>query len=567
MKAVTQDSLRDLILSYGLATAPQLEKAEELAASQKIPFEAALIKLNVISDTNLAQLLADYWNLPFVNLETQTIDEKTLNIVPELMARKQDLVPFKKDEKGLHVAMVDPTNLPARRLLEKKFDYPVFVHVATKSDITAVQRMYKAELSEELDTIIAEHVKAYKGTKSSEDEVELPIIRITDTLLAYGARNRASDIHIEPGEDTIIVRFRIDGILNDVVNLPKKIHNAIVTRIKILSKLRIDDHFSAQDGRFDYKYEGDKIDVRVSIIPITEGEKVVMRLLSESSRRFSLEDLGFSQRDLEKLNLAIARPHGMILATGPTGSGKTTTLYAIVQLINKRSINISTIEDPVEYDVEGVNQVQVNPKTNLTFAKGLRSMLRQDPDVIMVGEIRDEETAGISVNAAMTGHLVLSTLHANNASTALPRLADMAVEAFLVVSSVNVIVAQRLVRRICRRCIYSVELKKKEIDAIDKIVPLRKILGKQNLSKLRVYKGHGCKVCGHSGYAGRVGIYEVMLMDDDLRRLIIEKASADTIQKKARENGMTTMLEDGIDKALHGVTSMEEVMRVMADVQ
>jgi len=331
--------------------------------------------------------------------------------------------------------------------------------------------------------------------------------------------------------------------------------------------LRIDDHFSAQDGRFDYMHQGEKIDVRVSIIPITEGEKVVMRLLSESSRRFSLEDLGFSPPDLERLNLAIARPHGMILSTGPTGSGKTTTLYAIIQLINKRSINISTIEDPVEYDVPGVNQIQVNNKTNLTFAKGLRSMLRQDPDVIMVGEIRDEETAGISVNAAMTGHLVLSTLHANNASTALPRLADMEIESFLVASSINVIVAQRLVRRICRRCIYSVELKKKELDAIEKIIPLRKIIGEPNLSKLRVYKGHGCKGCGHSGYTGRIGIYEVMLMDDDIRRLVIEKASADTIQKKARENGLSTMLEDGIDKALHGITSIEEVMRVMADVQ
>lgn len=565
MKAVTRDSLRDLILNYGLATASQLEKAEELAVSQKIDFEEALVKLNVISDTNLAQLLADYWNLPFVNLETQTIDEKTLGIIPELMAREQSFVPFKKDDKGLHVAMVDPTNLPARRLLEKKFDYPVFVHVATKSDVATVQRMYKAELSEELDAIIAEHVKAFKGTKSNDEEVELPIIRITDTLLAYGARNRASDIHIEPGEEKIVVRFRIDGLLNDVVELPKKIHNAIVTRIKILSRLRIDDHFSAQDGRFDYKYQQDKIDVRVSIIPITEGEKVVMRLLSESSRRFSLEDLGFSEKDLEKLNLAISRPHGMILATGPTGSGKTTSLYAIIQLINKRSINISTIEDPVEYDIEGINQIQVNPKTNLTFAKGLRSMLRQDPDVIMVGEIRDEETAGISVNAAMTGHSVLSTLHANNAATALPRLADMAVEPFLVASSVNVIIAQRLVRKICRRCIYSVELAKKEIDAIDRIIPLRKMLQKPSLSKLRVYKGHGCKVCGHSGYTGRVGIYEVMLMDDDLRRLIIEQASADVIQKKARANGMTTMLEDGVDKALHGITSMEEVMRVIAD--
>ena len=475
MRALTQTELKQLIETYQLATPERLSEAVLMADQQKISFEDALIKTNVLSEVNLAQLLADYWKLPYVNLSSQTIEDEVLRAIPEVMSRSQGVVAFREDKTGIHVAMSDPTNLEVRRALEKRFDKPVNIHVGSRQQILDSLRGYHEELKDELDTIISEYVAAFKGQKS-EGDVEMPIIRITDAMLEYGARNNASDIHIEPTEKSIKVRFRIDGLLQDVLELPKRIHNAIVTRIKILSKLRIDEHFSAQDGRFDYTFNDQKTDVRVSILPITEGEKVVMRLLSERAHHLTLEELGFSPADLDKVKIALGRPHGMILSAGPTGSGKTTTLYSIIQLINDRSVNISTIEDPVEYNIEGINQIQVNPKTNLTFAKGLRSILRQDPDIIMVGEIRDEETADIAVNAAMTGHLVLSTIHANNSATVLPRLIDMKVQSFLVASSINIIISQRLVRRICRRCIYSVELNKKELDAISRFIPVRDLL-------------------------------------------------------------------------------------------
>jgi type IV pilus assembly protein PilB len=564
MQALTEIELKQLIETYQLATPERLVEASQLAGQQKISFQDALIKTNVLSEINLAQLMADYWKLPYINLSSQSIDDKTLRTIPEVMSRTQKVVAFREDKNGLHVAMVDPTNLEVRRALEKRFDKPVKIHVAARQQVLDSLRGYHEELKDELDSIISQHVAAFKGQKS-EDAVELPIIRITDAMLEYGARNNASDIHIEPTEKNIKIRFRIDGLLQDVLELPKHIHNAIVTRIKILSKLRIDEHFSAQDGRFDYDFNNQKTDVRVSILPVTEGEKVVMRLLSERAHRLTLEELGLASADLEKVKVALSRPHGMILSAGPTGSGKTTSLYSIIQLINDRSVNISTIEDPVEYNIEGINQIQVNPKTNLTFAKGLRSILRQDPDIIMVGEIRDEETADIAVNAAMTGHLVLSTIHANNASTVLPRLIEMKIQPFLVASSINIIISQRLIRRICRRCIYSVELSKKEIDAISKFIPLRELLKKPSMKTFRTYRGRGCTICGHSGYAGRVGLFEVMLMDDEIRRAVIEEKSSSVLEAIAQKQGMTTMLEDGIEKVKQGVTSIEEILRVIAD--
>lgn len=566
VQALDQQELRRLIETYQLAESERLDEAAKLAELQKISFQDALVKNNVLSETNLAQLLADYWKLPYVNLSSQAIDDKTLRAIPEVMSRSKGVVAFKEDKNVVHVAMADPSDIDVVRALRKRFEKPLQIHVAARSHINEALRGHHQDLKEELDKIISQHVAAVKGLQGDDDEeVELPIIRITDAILEYGARNNASDIHIEPFGKVIKVRFRIDGLLQDVLELPKNIHNSVVTRIKILSKLRIDEHFSAQDGRFTFEVNNQRNDVRVSVLPIREGEKVVMRLLSERSHRLTLEDLGLIGVDLEKLRVALNRPHGMILSAGPTGSGKTTTLYSIIQLINDRSVNISTIEDPVEYDIEGINQIQVNPKTNLTFAKGLRSILRQDPDIIMVGEIRDDETADIAVNAAMTGHLVLSTIHANDAATVLPRLIEMKVQPFLVASSINIIIAQRLVRRVCRRCIYSVELGKREIDSISKLIPVRDIMKKPNLNKLRVYRGHGCNICNHSGYTGRVGLFEVMLLDEEIRKLVIEEKSSDVIAKAARKSGMTTMLEDGLDKVMQGITTIEEVLRVIAD--
>ncbi|MBU0598296.1 GspE/PulE family protein, partial [Patescibacteria group bacterium] len=370
------------------------------------------------------------------------------------------------------------------------------------------------------------------------------------------------DIHIEPHEGQILVRFRIDGILHDVVFMPKDIHPFIVTRLKIMSKLRTDEHRAAQDGRLDFSVENEHVDVRVSIIPISDGEKIVMRILSEKSRRLTLAELGLENTDLQKVERGFKKPYGMILATGPTGSGKTTTLYAILKILNTREVNISTIEDPVEYDMEGVNQIQVNAKTNLTFAHGLRSILRQDPDIIMVGEIRDEDTAGIAINSAMTGHLVLSTLHTNDAPTTLPRLLDMKIEPFLIASTVNVAIAQRLVRRIHQGCIESY------LPKSDDIKNLEKSLGKDRAIKIglhkkgfRLYRGKGCKLCNGTGYEGRVGIFEVLEVTEKIRQLIMQRSNSDDIRKVAVSEGMTTMLDDGLNKVVKGATTIDELFR------
>ncbi len=393
---------------------------------------------------------------------------------------------------------------------------------------------------------------------------------IVDLLLKYGNQNKASDIHLEPYANKVVVRFRIDGVMHKVLELPKDLHEIILARIKVLAKIRTDEHRAAQDGKLRFSAEDEVVDVRVSIVPIIEGENAVMRLLSAKNRRFSLADLGFSAQNLKKVERAIKKPHGMILVTGPTGSGKSTTLYAIMKILNKPSIHISTIEDPVEYDIEGISQIQVNEKTNLTFAKGLRAIVRQDPDIIMVGEIRDTETAGIAVNSALTGHLVLSTLHTNDAASTLPRLIDMKVEPFLTASTVNVIVAQRLIRKICEKCRVSYEINMKTPEQENMIIEkniveeLPEEIKKKffNKDKIILYRGTGCKVCGQTGYTSRVGIFEVLEMSAEIRDLVNKKSDSDEILKKSKEQDMKTMLEDGLEKVLNGVTTLEEVARV-----
>src|SRR4030042_1415146 len=366
--------------------------------------------------------------------------KEVLKIIPELVAKNQQVIVFDKTREGLKVAMADPKNYEMIKWLEKKTGERKEVYFATYSDVRDALKFYKKGIKKEFSDIIEEELG--KTKKQDLKTKDVPIIKILDTLIEYAYENGASDVHIEPLEEKTQIRFRIDGVLHNVVSLPQNIHDLLVSRIKVLSNLRTDEHFAAQDGKFVVKQDKDRFDVRVSIVPVTEGENVVMRLLSEKARRFTLEDLGFGDKDLEKIKDAIKKPYGMILSTGPTGCGKTTTLYAILKLLNKHKVNICTIEDPVEYDIEGVSQIQVNSKTELTFATGLRSIVRQDPDIIMVGEIRDEETAGIAVNSAMTGHLVLSTMHANTAATNTVRLIDMGIEPFLTASSINVIIGR-----------------------------------------------------------------------------------------------------------------------------
>ena len=416
-----------------------------------------------------------------------------------------------------------------------------------------------------LTKVIEELIKKHTGAVSPED---LPIIKVVKGLLDLGHSSSASDIHIEPYEEATIVRFRIDGILHDIFELPPSFHSLIVTRIKILSRLRTDEHQAPQDGKLRFKPVKDEasVDVRVSVVPVVHGEKVVMRLLSEKSRQYDLENLGFCGTDSEKIDRAMSRPWGMILSTGPTGCGKTTTLYSILKKLNRREVNISTIEDPVEYDMAGVNQIQVNSKTELTFSSGLRSIVRQDPDIIMVGEVRDEETAKIAVNSAMTGHLVLSTIHTNDAATTLPRFIDMGVQPFLVASTINLAVAQRLVRRTCPEC--------KEDRPMDDTVreALKRQLSPEIITKYELLKkgktmgfGKGCEACHQSGYKGRMIIAEVLEVTDEIREMIMHEANSSQITQKAMELGMVPIIEDGMNKVASGLTTIDEILRVVQE--
>jgi type IV pilus assembly protein PilB len=550
--------LKAILVDSGLIGADQFVAAQKEAEGKKIRIEDYLIEEGLISDEHLGRMIADHFRYRFVDLRKQVIPEAVITIVPELVARSQQIIIFDRSKAGLKMAMADPSNFEMVEWLKRKTGENIDVYYSTAKDISDAFRSYQKDLGKTFDEIIREQTDLVKSGKAKTED--LPIIKIVDMVIKYAYENRTSDIHINPAESGTHVRFRIDGILHSVLDLPKEIHGLVVTRIKVMAKLRTDEHFAAQDGKFSIKFSGEKFDIRVSIVPVTEGENVVMRLLSSKARRFSLDGLGFAERDFEKVKEAASKPYGMILSTGPTGSGKTTSLYAVLKILNRPDVNICTIEDPVEYEIEGVSQIQVNNKNNLTFAQGLRSIVRQDPDIIMVGEIRDNETASIAVNSAMTGHLVLSTMHANTAATNIPRLMDMGIEPFLVSSSINVIIGQRLVRKICTKCRESYQVTNEELKKMgmpEKLI--ERFLGDKKT--VRLYRGKGCKSCVNTGYFGRIGIFEVLEMRDSIQRLIVEKATADQIQDQAVKNGMTTMLEDGVEKALSGMTTIEEVIR------
>ncbi|MFH1956760.1 MAG: GspE/PulE family protein [Patescibacteria group bacterium] len=555
---INKEKLKDLLVAPGHISENDFENIIQESEKKKVPAEVLFVEKGLISDEHLGRTLADAFDYRFVDLKKTKIPNELLKIIPEIVASSQKALAFELDNNILKIATNNPENYEFFKLLEKKTGFEIEVYYASEWGIEEALKFYKSDLGLKVKNII-------QGLEKKPDAEE-EIVKLVNLFLEYAYDNKASDIHIEPLDSIVSVRFRIDGVLHEVANYPINIHEKIVFRIKIMSKLRTDEHSSAQDGRFDYKVSGAEFDVRVSIMPITNGENVVMRLLSERSRRLSLEDLGLWADDFEKVKRAASKPYGMLLTVGPTGSGKTTTLYAILQILNKPEVNIMTIEDPVEYDVERVQQTQVNVKKNLNFATGLRSIVRQDPDIIMVGEIRDNETADIAINAAMTGHLLLSTLHANDAATAFPRLIEMGIEPFLVASSVNVIVAQRLVRKICEQCRRSYFLSKEEINLIKSEPNLLNIVkqasGEKDISKIRFFKGSGCKTCNNVGYRGRTGIFEVMEVNDDIRPLIIQKVSSDVIYKKAKETGMDSMLHDGVMKIFQGVTTLNEVIRV-----
>ena len=566
--AISNDILKAALAELEILPAEKLEAAYQSANDRGEPLADFLVERNIITDENMGRLMADIYRVPYINLRNEAIPEDVLRLVPVEMVKRSWVMPFRKTEDAVLVAVNDPHDLEAVAAVRKRLHgKQVQLHYATRGDIELTASRYRKDIKSVFQAIIAEIDRklAEKPDLSPEDALkELPIVQIVDTLLLYAYQAGSSDMHIEPREKEALVRFRIDGLMHDIVRYPKYMHDLIVTRLKIMGRLRTDEHFAAQDGKIRTVLEGETVDVRINIVPIIEGEKVVMRLLTERGKHFYLESIGLSDADVEKTMRAMKKPFGMILSTGPTGSGKTTTLYAMMKILNTPEVNITTIEDPIEYDIGGVSQIQVNPKTGITFAAGLRAIVRQNPDIIMVGEIRDEETAGIAVNSAMTGHLVLSTLHTNNAATTLPRLLDMKIEPFLIASSINLILAQRLVRRICPKCRKSGTMTSNDLKTLGVSEDLsRRLLGKKKT--LTAYSGAKCELCRHTGYMGRIGIFELIEMSEPVRNLIMNRANADEIEREAIRLGMTTMLEDGINKVLSGQTTVEELLRTMHD--
>ncbi len=557
---IGSNKLKKLLVEPGILSKEQFQAALKLANEKNIPLQKVLVEEDFISEQHLGQLIAEDLGVLFIDLRPLVIADEVLKIIPRLVAKSQQIIAFRQDKEGLKVAMADPTNLEIISWLEKKTNQKVIPYYATPRDIKNALARYRAGFKEHFEELIKGQLD--KAVASAKPQ-EAPIVRIVDSLIDYAYGNRASDIHIEPWQDKVVVRYRIDGILHDVVYLPVKLKDAIVMRIKVLAKLKTDEHMAAQDGKFRKQLGDETFDIRVSIVPVVEGEKIVMRILAGKSRALNLEELGLDPENLAKLQKIIKRSYGMILSSGPTGSGKTTSLYAILQILNTPEVNISTIEDPVEYAIERVNQIQVNKKTGLTFSKGLRAIVRQDPDIIMVGEIRDEETAGIAVNSAMTGHLVLSTIHTNTAATAFPRLMDMKIKPFLAASSINVVIGQRLVRKICIHCRESYTVEANKLKRILPVQLMEELLKQKKEGPIRLYRGKGCKECGFTGYKGREGIFEVLDVNDEIREAIMKKANADEIEKLAIKNGMATMAQDGIRKVLKGETSLEEIMRVI----
>lgn len=552
---LTDEKILDIVTKNKLIDEKTLQEIRNNAKKYNLSLYEALIEKDPVYDEKIGALFAKEINFPFISLAKTSISEDIFYCLPEKFARKQKAIVFERTKDVLKVALSDPTNILTLEMIQIKTGQKPTPYYATELDINAALQLYKKDLQKTVNQLLAEE----SGSSFAFFE-DAPVVKIVDTLIHAAYLDDASDVHIEPEEKDSLIRFRIDGMLHDILQIPKGLHDRIVTRIKVLSSLRTDEHLSAQDGKMRMVIGEENLDIRVSIIPIVEGEKIVLRLLSSRSRQFTLTDLGMTDTDLQKVTNAMNKSFGMILSTGPTGSGKTTSIYAILKILNKREKNITTIEDPVEYRIKGANQVQVNVKTNLTFANGLRSLLRQDPNIIFVGEIRDSETAGIAVNASLTGHLVLSTLHTNDAATALPRLIDMNVEPFLVASTVNVIIAQRLVREICEICKATRTITKEELLKNLPEETISKYIGEKN--SIIIYQGAGCKVCHSTGYSGRIGVFEVLEVTKSIKDLITKRQDADVILQKAIEEGMTTMLDDGLEKVMKGLTTIEEVLRV-----
>ncbi len=588
---ISDNTMLELLKRGGTVTEEQLGALKTEGERLNRPLQEIALEQKLVDEPSLTKLFADYAEIPFIVLEPKDIAADVLQMIPERIARQYNAVIFKVDEDGLvHLVMDDPDDVQALDFIKKEVGENVKVYIAPHDNILEALEIYRGDVNEELNEVI-DVQREDDGTAQQVSESDIaensPIAQTVNLLLEYAIRSQASDIHIEPREDYVQIRYRIDGVLHEVNQLPRNVLGALVSRIKILSNLKIDERRVPQDGRFKIKVAGRQYALRVSTLPIADGEKVVMRILDESNQAVTLQDLGYWGHSLSVITTAMKEPNGMILITGPTGSGKSTSLFSILTLLNKPEVNISTIEDPVEYKIPGVNQTQTNSKAGMTFANGLRALLRQDPNIIMVGEIRDSETANLGVQAALTGHLVLTTLHTNNAATCLPRLLDMQIEPFLIASTVKAVVGQRLVRRLCSFCrenFVPTEAEHAEatslfnlsaaqpagyINQLESSAASQGIGGDTPLSSdtngiktlWRAHEG-GCDECSHTGYKGRIGIYEVLGNTIPVQKLIMASGTSNQIQDQAITEGMTTMQTDGTVKALRGITTIAEVLRV-----
>lgn len=568
-----QNEVISKLLEKGLIDQQTYEKAKVKALTTGKNIESVLIEDDLVSIQEYYKVKSEIYNIPFVNVEEKRIPVAILNIFSKDIAKKNQVIAFEETPEIVKVAMVDPLDIQKTRFLTTIIGKKVEPYFCDPVSIKMViDTGYGAQITSEVDEALEDVADIIDvsgdGEFTNEDITSAPVAKIVNMVLEYAVKHKASDIHIEPRESGIVVRYRMSGVLSEKLSFPKKLEKPVVARVKILSNLKIDEHRIPQDGRFQVKMDEQLVDIRVSVMPSVYGEKVVLRLLERGGNTISFDQTGVRGQAKEVFLQSLTKTQGIILVTGPTGSGKTVTLASSLRILNRPEVNIITLEDPVEIRIEGITQIQINNDVGLTFASGLRAVLRQDPDIVMVGEIRDQETAKLAVQASLTGHLVLATLHTNNAAGAIPRLIDMGIEPFLLSSTINIVAAQRLTRRICENCKIEQIATAEQIKEIEETLAnipgfdFQKLLG-QNNNKLVLYKGKGCTKCGDSGYRGRIGIFEVFKVDNEILKLISESAVAQDIEKAAISQGMTTMIQDGYLKVLEGITTIEEVLRVV----
>jgi len=555
---------KKIIVSSGLVGDADFDAAAQSAHELGKSIEDILVFRGLISARTIAQLTAEFLKVPYVDLSHMTVQDEALSLLPENLAQTYHMVPIGKEGNTLKVIMSDPTNIEALEFVKRYTGLTISPYFGSQDDMRRALGLYKRHIDQEFAKILSQEAPNAAATGKNEPAdltkaaEKLSIVKVLDTILSYAVAERASDIHLETQGGAFIVRFRVDGDLRDIVRLPEDIEEPLIARIKILSNLKLDERRIPQDGRYKFIMNEEVIALRISVIPGFYGENIVMRILRESARPLSLEELGLTGKNLEIVKENIERPNGMILVTGPTGSGKTTTLYSVLNILNTIDVKVCTIEDPIEYGINRVTQIQVNPKAGMDFAAGLRALLRHDPDIIMVGEIRDHETAEIAVHSALTGHLVLSTLHTNDAAGAIPRLLDMGVEGYLAASTINAVIAQRLVRKVCSACIAEY---RPDQTILEKLAADFQI----DVAHAKFYKGKGCPECHGSGFAGRIGIYEVLSVTEGIREMVVKKVASDDILKVARQEGMITMMQDGLNKVASGLATIEQVLSAISD--